>query len=325
VRFSRRKLLRFATCAVALPAVSRIAWAQAYPSRSVRIVVPFPPAGAATVLANLISPWLSNRLGQPFVVDHRPGESTNIGTREVVRAPADGHTLLLASATMAINASLYDKLDFNFARDIAPVAGINLLPNALLANPSLPAKTVTEVIAYAKSNPGKISYASSGNGTVPHVLGELFRMMAGVDIIHRPYPGMGPALIDVADGRVDVAFAPLSVAIEFIRGGKLRPLAVTSASRRAVLPETPTMLESVAGFEASGWQGICAPRKTPNEIVERLNKEINVGLADPTLKAELEQGGTTIIPGSAADFGRLIADDIERWAKVIKFAAIKAE
>jgi tripartite-type tricarboxylate transporter receptor subunit TctC len=190
VRFSRRKLLHFATCAVALPAVSRIAWAQAYPSRSVRIVVPFPPAGAATVLANLISPWLSNRLGQPFVVDHRPGESTNIGTREVVRAPADGHTLLFASATMAINASLYDKLDFNFARDVAPVAGINLLPNALLANPSLPAKTVTEVIAYAKSNPGKMSYASSGNGTVPHVLGELFRMMAGVDIVHRPYPGM---------------------------------------------------------------------------------------------------------------------------------------
>jgi len=324
MKLPRRKFLHLAAGAAALPVVSRSASAQTYPARPVRIIVAFPPGGAATVLAELIGPWLSERLGQPFVIEHRPGASTNNGTEAVVRAPADGYTLLLASATNAINATLYDKLSFNFVRDLAPVASLTRTPSVMVVTPSFQAKTVPAFIAYAKSIPGKVSYAGPGNGTLPHVLGELFKMMAGVELAHMSYPGMGPALAGMIAGQVDVAFPPQPVAISYIRAGTLRPLAVTSATRVAVLPDVPTLSESVPGFEASGFQGIVAPRNTPNEIIEKLNKEINAGLADPKLKARLEQGGTTL-PGSPADFGKFIVDEKEKWAKVIRAANIKAQ
>lgn len=324
MKLPRRKFLYLAAGAAILPALPRVARGQAYPARPVRIIVAFPPGGAATVLAELISPWLSERLGQSFVVEHQPGASTNIGTEAVVHAPADGYTLLLASATNAINATLYNKLSFNFVRDLAPVAGLTRTPSVMVVSPSFQAKTVPEFIAYTKSNPGKVSYAGAGNGTLPHVVGELFKMMAGVELALISYPGMEPALASMIAGRVDVAFAPLPVAISYIRAGTLRPLAVTAARRVAVLADVPTVSEFVPGFEASGFQGIVAPRNTPAEVVERLNSEINTGLADPKLKAKLEQGGTTL-PGSPADFGKFIVDEKEKWATVIRAANIKAE
>jgi tripartite-type tricarboxylate transporter receptor subunit TctC len=291
----------------------------------VRIVVGYAAGGGADIVARLIGQWLSERLGQQFIIENRPGAGPNIGTDAVVRAPADGYTLLLATVANAISATLYDKLNFNFIRDIAPVASMVREPNVMEVNPSVPARTVPEFIAYAKANPGKINMGSAGNGDLTHVSGELFKMMTGVNMVHVPYRGGGPALTDLLGGRVQVLFGGLPPAIEFIRAGTLRPLAVTTATRSEVLPNTPTMAEFVPGYETSFWGGIAAPKNTPAEVVEKLNKEINAGLADPKLRARLADLGGTVLPGSPADFGKLIAEDTEKWAKVIRAANIKME
>ena len=321
----RRQFLHLAAGAAALPAVSRIARAQTYPTRPVRIIVGFPPGGAADIAARLMGQWLSERLGQPFVIENRPGAGSNIATEAVVRAPADGYTLLLVSTSNAINATLYDKLNFNFIRDIAPVAGIIRVPHVMEVNPSVPAKTVPEFIAYAKANPGKINMASAGIGAAPHVSGELFKMMTGVDMVHVPYRGAAPALTDLLGGQVQVMFDTMPSSIEYIRAGKLRALAVTTATRSEALPDIPTVGDFVPGYEASAWYGVGAPKNTPAEIVDKLNKEINAGLADPKMKARLADLGGTVLAGSPADFGKLIADETEKWAKVVKFAGIKPE
>jgi tripartite-type tricarboxylate transporter receptor subunit TctC len=309
--------------APALPAVSRIAWAQTYPSRPVRIVVGFPPGGPTDIAARLIGQSLSERLGQQFVIENRPGAGSNIGTEAVVRAPPDGYTLFLAYSANAINATLYDKLNFNFIRDIAPVAAINREPLVMLANPSFPAKTVPEFIAYAKANPGKINFASGGNGTPPHVSGELFKMMTGVNLVHVPYRGGAPALTDLLGGQVQVMFVAISASIEYVRAGNLRPLAVTTASRSDALPDIPTVGDFIPGYEASTWCGIGAPKGTPAEIIDKLNKEINAGLVDP--KVRLANMGSTALPGSPADFGKLIAEETEKWAKVVKLSGAKPD
>jgi tripartite-type tricarboxylate transporter receptor subunit TctC len=308
-----------------LPAVSRFAWAQAYPSRPVRIVVGVAPGSANDILARLMGQWLSERLDQPFIIENRPGAGTNIGTETVVRAPADGYTLLLVATSSAINATLYDKLNFVFLRDIAPVASLIRQPQVLLVHPSIPAKTVPEFIAYAKANPGKISMASPGIGTSPHLAGELFKMMAGVDIVHVPYRGGAPAITDMLAGQVQMMIPVPSTSIEFIRQGTLRPLAVTTATRWGALPDIPTVAEFLSGYEVSTWFGIGAPRNTPAEIIDKLNKEINAGLADAKMRTRLDDLGGTVLPGSPAEFGKLIADETEKWEKVIKFAGIKAE
>jgi tripartite-type tricarboxylate transporter receptor subunit TctC len=305
--------------------VSRIARAQAYPTRPVRIVVPFTPGGASDITARLMGQWLSERLGQQFVIDNRPGGGTNIGTEAVVRALADGYTLLMVGGYNAINATLYDKLNHNFIRDIAPVAGIIVVPNVMVVNPSVPAATVPEFIAYAKSKPGKTTMASAGTGTPSHVTGELFKMMAGVNLVHVPYRGGGPALTDLLSGQVQVMFATMPSSIEYIRAGKLRALAVATATRSEALPDVPTVGEFVPGYEASSWSGVGAPKATPAEIVDKLNKEINAGLADPKMKARLADLGGTVLPGPPSDFGKLIAEETEKWAKVVKFAGIKPE
>jgi tripartite-type tricarboxylate transporter receptor subunit TctC len=325
MKLPRRNFLHLAAGAAALPAVSRIAWAQSYPSRPVRIVAPTAPGGAPDILARLIGPWLSGRLGQQFVVENRPGGGTNIGTEAVVRAPPDGYTLLLVSTTSTINATLYDRLNFDFLRDIAPVAGIIRQPMVMVVNPSFPAKTVPEFTAYAKANPGKINLGSPGIGSPGHVAGELFKMMAGVDLVHVPYRGGGPVMTDLLGGQVQVLFGSTSLTIEQIRADKLRPLAVTTATRWEGLPDLPTVGELLPGFEASAWGGLGAPRNTPAKIIDTLNKEINAALADPTMKARLADLGGAVLPGSPAEFGKLIADETEKWAKVIKFAGIKAE
>ena len=321
----RRRFLHLAAGAAALPAVSRFAFAQAYPSRPVRLIVGFAPGGTTDITARLIGQWLSERLGQQFVIENRTGAATNIATEAVVRAPADGYTLLLVTASNAINATLYDKLSFNFIRDIAPVAGIIRYPLVMQVNPSFPAKTVPEFISYVKSNPGKISYGSGGIGTSIHVASELFKMMAGVDMIHVPYRGGAPAMTDLMAGQVQVVFNPVPESMEFIRAGKLRPLAVTTATRSEVLPDVPTVGDFVPGYEASALQGIGAPKETPAEIVDKLNKEINAGLADPKLKARFADLGAAVFPGSSSDFGKLIADETEKWGKVIRAANIKPE
>jgi tripartite-type tricarboxylate transporter receptor subunit TctC len=305
--------------------VSRVARAQAYPSRPVRIVAPTAPGGAPDILARLIGPWLSGRLGQQFVVENRPGGGTNIGTEAVVRAAPDGYTLLMATTTNTINATLYDRLNFDFLRDIAPVAGIIRLPLVMVVNPSVPAKTVPEFTAYAKANPGKINLGSPGIGTPGHVAGELFKMMAGVDLVHVPYRGGGPVMTDLLGGQVQVLFGSTSLTIEQIRAGKLRPLAVTTATRWEGLPDIPTVNDFVSGYEASAVSGLGAPRNTPAEIIDTLNKEINAALADPKMKARLADLGGTVLPGSPDDFGELIADEIEKWGKVIKFAGIRPQ
>jgi len=325
MKLPRRQFLHLAAGAAALPAVSRIAFAQAYPSRPVRIIVPVAPAGAFDIIARLIGQWLSERLGQPFVIENRPGGGNNIGTEAVVRASADGYTLLLVGPPHAINATLYDKLNFNFIRDIAPVAGVFRGPYVMVVNPSVPAKSIPEFIAYAKANPGKINMASGGVGSAHHVNGELFKMMAGVNLVHVPYRGAGPALVDLLAGQVQVMFVSTVSSIEYIKTGRLRALAVTTATRADALPDIPTVGEFVPGYEASGWFGVGAPRATPVEIVDKLNKEINAGLADPTIKARLAEQGGTVHPGSPTDFGKLIADETEKWGKVIKFAGIKAD
>jgi tripartite-type tricarboxylate transporter receptor subunit TctC len=325
MKLSRREFLHLTAGAAALPAVSRIAWAQAYPTRPVRIVAATAPGGAPDILARLIGPWLSGRLGQQFVVENRPGGGTNIGTEAVVRAAPDGYTLLMATTTNTINATLYDRLNFDFLRDIAPVAGIIRLPLVMVVNPSVPAKTVPEFTAYAKANPGKINLGSPGIGTPGHVAGELFKMMAGVDLVHVPYRGGGPVMTDLLGGQVQVLFGSTSLTIEQIRAGKLRPLAVTTATRWEGLPDIPTVNDFVSGYEASAVSGLGAPRNTPAEIIDTLNKEINAALADPKMKARLADLGGTVLPGSPADFGKLIADEIEKWGKVIKFAGIRPQ
>ena len=311
--------------AAALPAISRLAWAQAYPTRPVRIIVPFAAAGAFDIMARLIGQWLSERLGQPFVIENRPGAGTNIGTETVVKAPPDGYTLLLAGTPNAINATLYEKLNFNFIRDIASVAGISRAPLVMAVHPSVPAKTVPEFIAYAKANPGKISMASAGIGAPSHVSGELFKMMAGVNLVHVPYRGAGPALVDLLAGQVQVGFPSMPSSIEYVRAGKLRALAVTSATRSDALPDIPTVGEFLPGYEASASYGIGAPKGTPVEIIDMLNKEINAALGDSKMKARLADLGGTPLLGSAADFGKLIAEETEKWAKVIRAANIKPE
>jgi tripartite-type tricarboxylate transporter receptor subunit TctC len=321
----RRQFLHLAAGAAALPAISRIAWAQAYPSRPVRIVAPTAPGGAPDILARLIGPWLSGRLGQQFVVENRPGGGTNIGTEAVVRAPADGYTLLLVATTNTINATLYDKLNFDFLREIAPVAGITRQPIVMVVNPSVPAKTVPEFTAYAKANPGKINLGSPGIGSPGHVAGELFKMMAGVDLVHVPYRGGGPVMTDLLGGQVQVLFGSTSLTIEQIRAGKLRPLAVTTATRWEGLPDIPTVNDFVSGYEASAVFGLGAPKNTPAEIIDTLNKEINAALADPNMKARLADLGGTVLAGSPADFGKLIAEETEKWGKVVKFSGVKPE
>jgi tripartite-type tricarboxylate transporter receptor subunit TctC len=321
----RRRFLHLAAGAVALPALSRIARAQAYPTRPVRWIVPFPPGGPSDTAARPMAQWLSDRLGQPFIIENRPGAGTTIATEAVVRAAADGYTLLLFSLSSAINATLYDNLKYNFIRDIAPVATITRQPQVMVINPSLPAKTVPEFIAYAKANPGKINMASSGVGTGLHVAGELFKMMTGINMVHVPYRGGAPAITDLIAGQVQVMFiSPLGL-IEYIRAGKLRALAVTSVTRLDLLPDVPPVGDFVPGFEVTVWFGVGAPMNTPTEIVDKLNKEINAALIDPRMKALISDMGAAPFVSSPADFSKLIAEETEKWGKVIRVAGIKAE
>jgi tripartite-type tricarboxylate transporter receptor subunit TctC len=321
----RRRFLHLAACAAALPVISRAARAQTYPTKPVRIVVGFAAGGVTDIVARLIGQWLSERLGQQFIIDNRPGAGSNIATESVVHSAPDGYTLLLIGPAAAINATLYQKLNFNFVRDTAPIASIYSAPLVMEVNPSLPFNTVADFTAYAKANPGKINFASAGSGTSSHVTGELFKRMAGVDMQHVPYRGAAPALTDLLGGQVQVMFDNVSSSIEHIRTGRLRALAVTTATRWDGLPDVPTVAESVPGFEASGWQGIVAPKSTPVEIIDRLNREINLGLADPTMKARIADLGSTVFASSPAAFARFIADDAAKWAKVIKSAGIKPQ
>jgi tripartite-type tricarboxylate transporter receptor subunit TctC len=321
----RREFLHLAASAAALPAMSRIARAQTYPAQPVRIIVGFGPGGVSDILARLIAQWLSERFGRPFLVENRPGAGTNVATEAVARAPADGYTLLWLTSSNAINATLYEKLNFDFIRDIAPVASIVLVPSVMEVNSEFPAKTVPEFIAYAKANPGKINMGAAGPGSSTHIFGELFKMMAGVDLVPVQYRSSGPALTDLMAGQVQVMFDPLGSSIEYIRAGRLRALAVTTATRAEALPDVPTVGEFVPGYEASLWQGIGAPKSTPPEIVDRLNKEINAALADPKIKARLADLGSTPLVQWPGEFAKLIASDTEKWGKVIRAANIKAE
>jgi tripartite-type tricarboxylate transporter receptor subunit TctC len=321
----RRRFLHLAAGATALPVVSRIALAQGYPTKPVRIVVGVVAGSVADMLARVAGQWLSERLGQPFVIENRAGSGGNIAVEAVARAPADGYTLLLVAPNSAISPALYDKLNYDFNRDIATIAGIIRLPNVLEINPSVPVKTVPEFIAYAKANPSKLSMASPGNGTTPHLAGELFKMIAGVSMIHVPYRGTPPALTDMIGGQVQVMFDNTGSSIEHIRSGKLRALAVTTTTRVEVLPDLPTMSDFLPGYEASAWFGIGAPKKTPPEIIDRLNKEINAALANSQMKSRLADLGGMVLSGSPADFGKHIADETQKWAKVVRFAGIKPE
>jgi tripartite-type tricarboxylate transporter receptor subunit TctC len=318
----RRAFLQLVVSAAALSESSHIARAQTYPTRPVRIIVGFPAGGVGDILARLMGQWLSERLGQPFVVENRPGAAGNIAAEAVVQASPDGYTLLFVGVNHAINATLYENLKFNFIRDIAPVASLIRTPNVIVVNPSVPARTLPEFIAYAKANPGKISMASAGIGTSAHMTGELFKMMAGVDMVHVPYRGGAPAINDLLGGQVQVLFSIVVETIEHIRAGKLRALAVTTATRLDVLPHIPTVAEVLPGYEASGWQGVGVPKNTPTEIMDKLNKAINAGLADPKIKARLADLGGIVLAGSPADFGRLIAAETEKWGKVIRAANI---
>jgi tripartite-type tricarboxylate transporter receptor subunit TctC len=321
----RRRFLHLAAGAAALPAALRIANAQSYPTRPVRIVVGFTAGGSTDIGARLIGQWLQERLGQSFVIENRPGAGTNIATESVVRAPPDGYTLLMIGPSSTVNATLYDKLNFVFLRDIAPIACMIRQPQVLLANPSLPAKTVPELIAYAKANPGKITMASAGIGSTGHLVGEFFKMTAGVDLVHVPYRGAGPALTDLLGGQVLVSFAGIAGSIEYVRTGKLRALAVTTAMRSEALPDVPTVSEFVPGFEAGDWLGVGAPKNTPAEIIDRLNREITAGVADPKIAARFADLGGTPLPLTSAAFGKLLADETAKWAKVIRAANIKPE
>jgi tripartite-type tricarboxylate transporter receptor subunit TctC len=325
MKLPRRKFLHLAAGAAALPVASRFACAQAYPTRPVRIVVGFAPSGPADIIARLISQWLSERLGQQFIVENRPGAGSNIGTEAVVRAPADGYTLLLITSTNAINTTLYAKLNFNFIRDIEPVASLLRTIYVMVVHPSVPAKTVPEFIDYAKANPGKINMASGGIGSAPHIYGELFKTMTGVDLVQVHYRGTGPAFVDLLAGQVQIMFVNTAASIEYIRAGKVRPLAVTTALRSEALPDIPTVGEFVPGYEASGWAGIGSPKNTPTEVIDKLNREINAGLADPKLKARFADLGAAVFPGSSSDFGKFMAEETEKWGNVIRALNIKAE
>jgi len=323
MKLPRRNFLHLAAGAAALPVASRVAWAQTYPARPVRIIVTTTPGGAPDILARLMGPWLSERLGQQFVVENRPGGGNNIGTEAVVRAPPDGHTLLLVTTNNAINMTLYDKLNFNFIRDIAPVAGVVRVPNVMEVNPSFPAKTAPEFIAYAKANPNKLNFGSGGNGTASHMQFELFKLMSGVSMVHVSYRGSAPALTDLLSGQIQLMFDPMPSSIGHIKAGKLRALAVTTATRSEVLPDLPTLRDFVPGYEASTWFGIVAPTNTPAEIIEKLNNAINAGLADPKIKSRLAEMGGMLLAGSPADFGKLIAEETDKWGQVIRTANIK--
>jgi tripartite-type tricarboxylate transporter receptor subunit TctC len=325
MKLARRRFLRLAAGALATPAVSRVATAQVYPSRPVRIVVGFAAGGSSDIGARLIGQWLQERLGQPFVIENRPGAATNIATETVVRAPADGYTLLMIGPSSTINATLYDKLNFVFLRDIAPVAGTIRQPQIMLANPSITAKTVPELIAYAKANPGKITVASAGTGSIGHLAGEMFKMMAGVNMVHVPYRGAGPALTDLLGGQVLTSIVGTTGSIEYVRTGKLRALAVTTTARAPALPDVPTVSEFLPGYDAGDLLGVGAPRNTPAEIVDQLNKEINAALADPKIKARFADLGGTALALTPAKYGKLLADETEKWGKVIRAVNIKSE
>ncbi|MGB8401202.1 Bug family tripartite tricarboxylate transporter substrate binding protein [Bradyrhizobium sp.] len=325
MKLARRQFLHLAAGAVALPAFASKAKAQAYPARPVRVIVGYTPGGSADLTSRLMGQWLSERLGQSFVIENRPGGGTNIATEAVVRAAPDGYTLLLVAPANAINATLYDKLNFNFLEDIEPVAGLIRFPNVVVVNPSLPVKSIPELIAYAKANPGKLNMASSGNGSTIHMSGELFKMLTGINMVHVPYRGGAPALTDLISGQVHVMFDNIPTCAEHVKSGKLRGLAVTSTTRSDVLPDLPTVAEFLPGYEASAWYGIGAPKGTPPEIIERLNKEINAILAGPAAKARFAEVGAFLIPGSPLDFGKLLANETEKWGKVVKFSGARVD
>jgi len=323
MKLPRRGFLQVAAGAAVLPAVARPGWSQAYPTRPVRIVVGLPPGGSVDIVARLMGQWLSERLGQPFIIENRPGAGTNIATEAIVRAPPDGYTLLVVNAANAINATLYENLKFNVIRDIALVAGMVRVANVMEVNPAVPAKTVPQFIAYAKANPGKLSFGSGGNGSSLHVVGELFKMMAGIDMVHVPYRGGAPALIDLLGGQVQVMFDTIPQSLEYIRDGKLRALAVTTATRSEVLPDVPSLGDFVPGFEAGSWWGAGVPRNTPVEIIDRLNAEINAGLVDPKVRKRLAELGTTPLLFTPVEFGAFVKAETEKWAQVVKFSGAK--
>jgi tripartite-type tricarboxylate transporter receptor subunit TctC len=325
MKFPRRQFLQLAACAAVLPAVSKTAKAQVYPARPIRLIVGYTPGGSADLTSRLMGQWLSERLGQSFVIENRPGGGTNIATEAVVRAPPDGYTLLLAAPANAINATLYDKLNFNFLRDVEPVAGLIRFPNVVVVNPSVPVKSIPELIAYAKANPGKLNMASSGNGSTIHMSGELFKMLTGINMVHVPYRGGAPALTDLIGGQVHVMFDNIPTCAEHVKSGKLRGLAVTSTTRSEVLPDLPTVADFLPGYEASAWYGIVAPKNTPAEVIDRLNKEINGVLADAAAKTRFAELGAILLPGSAADFGKLLSDETDKWGKVVKFSGARVD
>ena len=325
MKLARRRFLHLAAGAAALPTASRFAWAQAYPSRPVRLIIGYPPGGSADITARLTGQWLSERLGQPVVIESRPGAATNLATEAVVRASPDGYTLLLVAPANAINATLYDKLNFDFVRDIVPVAGIIRFPNVVVVNPSLPIKTIPELIAYAKANPGKLNMASSGNGSTIHMSGELFKMLTGINMVHVPYRGGAPALTDLIAGQVHLMFDNIPTSAEHIKAGRLRGLAVTSAARSQVLPDLPTVADFLPGYEASAWYGLGVPKNTPDEVSDKINKGMNAVLADPKSQARFAELGASLLPGSPADFSRLVADETEKWGKVVRFSGAKPD
>src|ERR1700716_2426884 len=323
--FPRRRFLQFAAGAAGLPAVSKIARAQTYPARSLRMIIGYPPGGSADITARLTAQWLSERLGQPVVVESRPGAATNLATEAVVRAPPDGYTLLLVAPANAINATLYENLSFDFLHDTEPVAGIIRFPNVVVVNPSLPIKSIPELIAYAKANPGKLNMASSGNGSTIHMSGELFKMLTGINMVHVPYRGGAPALTDLMGGQVHVMFDNIPTSAELVRTGKLRGLAVTTTERSELLPSLPTVANFLPGYEASAWYGLGMPKNTPAEMIDKVNKAMNAILADPKAQARFKELGASLLPGSAPEGGKLLADETEKWGKVVKFSGAKPD
>lgn len=322
---SRRRVLRFGAGAAVLPALATLARAQAWPTRPVRLIIGYTPGGSADLTARLMGQWLSERLGQPFVIENRPGGGTNIATEAALRAPPDGYTLLLAAPANAINATLYEKLNFNFLTEAEPVAGLIRFPNVVVVNPSLPVKTIPELIAYAKANPGKLNMASSGNGSTIHMSGELFKMLTGINMVHVPYRGGAPALTDLISGQVQVMFDNIPTCAEHVKSGKLRGLAVTSTTRSEVLPDLPTVADFLPGYEASAWYGFVAPKNTPRDVIDTLNKATNTALAEPVIKTRFTDLGAILLPGSPADFGKLLADETEKWGKVVKFSGARVD
>jgi tripartite-type tricarboxylate transporter receptor subunit TctC len=325
MNFARRRFMQLAAGAAVTPALSKFANAESYPAHPIRVIVGYTPGGSADLTARLMGQWLSERLGQSFVIENRPGGGTNIATEAALRSPPDGYTLLLAAPANAINATLYSKLNFDFLRDSEPVAGLIRFPNVVVVNPSVPVKSIPELIAYAKANPGKLNMASSGNGSTIHMSGELFKMLTGTNMVHVPYRGGAPALTDLIAGQVQVMFDNIPTCAEHVKSGKLRGLAVTSTTRSDVLPDLPTVADFLPGYEASAWYGISVPKNTPADIVDRLNKETNAVLADPTAKKRFTELGALLLPGSAADFGKLLADETDKWGKVVRFAGAKVD